>query len=67
MVPTGAPTDSAFHDLAGHLDQGDVLNDAGNADFHDTRRRSDDLTASGRHFLGVGVLAAPRGPGMARP
>ncbi len=39
MVKAGAPVDATIDALTPHLDKGDIIIDAGNADFNDTRRR----------------------------
>ena len=68
MVPAGAATDTATAALASHAAPGDMLIDAGNSDFHETRRRTTELEARGLAFLGVGVSGgaegARRGPAM---
>jgi 6-phosphogluconate dehydrogenase len=68
MVPAGAATDAQIAALAPLLSPGDVIVDGGNADFHDTRRRADELSAQGLHLLGLGVSGgedgARRGPSL---
>jgi len=61
LVPAGAPVDSVIKDLLPHLDQGDLIIDAGNSYFKDTDVRARNLTAKGIHFLGVGVSGGEEG------
>ncbi|UWQ21300.1 NADP-dependent phosphogluconate dehydrogenase [Jannaschia sp. W003] len=58
MVPAGAPVDGQIAALRPLLDEGDILVDCGNANFHDTVRRMED---SGGPFLGVGVSGGEQG------
>ena len=55
MVPAGAPVDDAITRLIPLLDKGDTIIDAGNADFNDTRRRTETVEAAGLTFIGMGV------------
>lgn len=61
MVNAGAPVDSVIGTLLPHLSPGDLLIDAGNADFNDTRRREADLRAKGIRFFGMGVSGGEEG------
>ena len=61
MIPSGAPVDDMIARLTPLLAQGDTLVDAGNADFNDTRRRTDDLAATGLNFVGMGVSGGAEG------
>ena len=61
MVPAGSAVDSVIHGLLPHLEPGDMIIDAGNADFNDTRRRHADLTGKGFLFLGMGVSGGEEG------
>jgi 6-phosphogluconate dehydrogenase len=61
MVQAGPATDAVIDEIAGHLDQGDVLIDGGNANFRDTQRRHAKLSEQGIHFLGVGVSGGEEG------
>ncbi|WP_323009649.1 NADP-dependent phosphogluconate dehydrogenase [Paracoccus sp. (in: a-proteobacteria)] len=59
MVPAGQPVDDQITALAPLLDPGDLLIDAGNANFHDTNRRTaSDLPM---RFLGMGVSGGEEG------
>ncbi len=61
MVPAGGPTDSVIDALSPLLEPGDILVDAGNAQFADTRRREAALAARRIHFVGTGVSGGEEG------
>jgi 6-phosphogluconate dehydrogenase len=61
MVKAGKPTDDVIAELAPHLDEGDIIIDAGNALFSDTRRRERDLAARKLLFVGMGVSGGEEG------
>lgn len=61
MVNAGAPVDAVIASLLPHLAPGDLLIDAGNADFNDTRRREADLRGKGIRFFGMGVSGGEEG------
>ncbi len=61
MVPAGGPVDQVIDALLPHLDQGDTLVDAGNADFNETQRREAELAAKGFGFVGMGVSGGEEG------
>ena len=59
MVPAGQAVDDQIAALTPLLDAGDLIIDAGNANFHDTNRRAN---ASGPiRFLGMGVSGGEEG------
>jgi len=68
LVPAGEAVDDLIGTLLPLTETSDVLIDAGNANFRDTRRRSAALEAAGRDFLGIGVSGgaegARRGPAL---
>ncbi len=68
MVTAGAAVDAVMDSLIPHLDQGDMIIDGGNADFHDTRRREAAMAERGLRFVGMGVSGgedgARHGPSM---
>ena len=68
LTPAGPAVDSVIVAYSPLLDEGDLLIDAGNSDFHDTRRRSAALEAAGLAFLGLGLSGgaegARRGPSI---
>lgn len=55
MVQAGRPVDAVIEQLKPLLDEGDMIIDAGNANFNDTRRREAALRAEGLSFIGMGV------------
>ncbi len=61
MVKAGAPVDATIDALKPHLDKGDIVIDAGNADFNDTRRREAALRKQGLRFIGMGVSGGEEG------
>ena len=61
MVKAGGPTDAVIEEFAPLLDEGDVLVDAGNAHFADTRRREAALRERGLRFVGTGVSGGEEG------
>src|SRR5689334_2035362 len=61
MVKAGGPTDAVIEEFAPLLEEGDVIIDAGNAHFADTRRREAALRERGLHFVGTGVSGGEEG------
>ncbi|PZQ79559.1 MAG: phosphogluconate dehydrogenase (NADP(+)-dependent, decarboxylating), partial [Micrococcus luteus] len=61
MVKAGAPVDAVIDQLVPLLDEGDIVIDAGNSHFEDTRRREAALAEKGLHFVGVGVSGGEEG------
>ncbi|MFN8164079.1 MAG: NADP-dependent phosphogluconate dehydrogenase [Solirubrobacterales bacterium] len=61
MVKAGAPVDGVLEDLAPLLDEGDIVIDAGNSHFADTRRRTQACAERGLRFLGIGVSGGEEG------
>ena len=61
MVKAGEAVDEQAEALGAHLGKGDILIDAGNANFRDTRRRAKAWTEKGIDFLGVGVSGGEEG------
>ena len=55
MVKAGAAVDAVIGALVPLLDAGDLIVDAGNADFNDNRRRTVSLSEEGLKFIGMGV------------
>ncbi len=68
MIPSGKPMDMMIEAITPHLEPGDTIIDGGNANFHDTRRRSALLAEQDLHFVGMGVSGgesgARHGPSM---
>lgn len=61
MVKAGEAVDAVIDALVPLLDKGDLIVDAGNADFNDTRRRTGELAEKGLGFLGMGVSGGEEG------
>ena len=61
MVKAGAPVDAVINELAPLLDEGDIVIDAGNSHFADTKRRTEECAARGLRFMGVGVSGGEEG------
>jgi 6-phosphogluconate dehydrogenase len=61
MVPAGDATDAVIDEFVPLLEQGDVVIDAGNAHFADTRRREAALADKGLNFVGMGVSGGEEG------
>ncbi len=61
MVKAGEATDAVIDDLVPLLDEDDIIVDAGNAHFDDTRRREKALADKGLHFVGCGVSGGEEG------
>src|SRR5690606_15956680 len=61
MVPAGAPVDAMIAALRPLMGPEGLIIDAGNANFHDTRRRAAEAEASGHQFLGIGVSGGEEG------
>jgi 6-phosphogluconate dehydrogenase, decarboxylating len=61
MVKAGAPVDEQIEALRQLMAAGDIVIDAGNANFRDTMRRFDELDGSGLTFIGMGVSGGEEG------
>jgi 6-phosphogluconate dehydrogenase len=61
MVKAGKATDATIDQLKPFLEKGDILIDGGNTFFEDTRRRNQELSESGIHFIGTGVSGGEEG------
>jgi 6-phosphogluconate dehydrogenase len=61
MVPAGPAVDSVVEHLRPQCDPGDIFIDGGNSLFSDTDRRTDELAATGLHFVGMGVSGGEEG------
>lgn len=61
MVPAGPVVDDQIAALRPLLAPEDLIIDAGNANFHDTERRSAAAEAAGQAFLGMGVSGGEDG------
>jgi 6-phosphogluconate dehydrogenase len=61
MVKAGPPVDAVMDELAPLLDEGDILIDAGNSHFDDTKRRTASCRERGLRFIGTGVSGGEEG------
>ena len=61
MVKAGAPVDATIEDLAPLLEVGDMIVDAGNEHYRETRRREQALKARDLLFVGMGVSGGEEG------
>jgi len=61
MVKAGPATDAVIEEFAPLLDEGDIMVDAGNAHFADTRRRQEALATRGIQYVGAGVSGGEEG------
>lgn len=61
LVPAGEPVDHVINELIPHLNQGDLIIDAGNSHFTDTDRRLIVLQEKGLDFLGIGISGGEKG------
>jgi 6-phosphogluconate dehydrogenase len=68
LVKAGEAVDQTIDQILPHLDQGDLIIDAGNSHFPDTIRRTKYLADKGLLFIGTGVSGgeegARRGPSI---
>ncbi len=55
MIPAGDPTEQAFRELLGLLDEGDVIVDGGNSNYRDSKRRAAVAAEHGVRFVDCGV------------
>ncbi|MGW8194577.1 MAG: decarboxylating NADP(+)-dependent phosphogluconate dehydrogenase [Desulforhopalus sp.] len=61
MVKAGEPVDLFIDQLLPYLDEGDVVIDGGNSDYHDTIRRFEYLESKGLLYIGTGVSGGEEG------
>ena len=61
LVKAGEAVDQTIAQLLPHLEQGDLIIDAGNSHFPDTIRRTRDLAEKGFLFIGTGVSGGEEG------
>lgn len=61
MVPAGDPVDAMIAALRPLMGPDGLIVDAGNANFHDTRRRAAEAEAKSHPFLGIGVSGGEEG------
>ena len=61
MIKAGEPVDQQIAALKADLGKGDIIIDAGNANFRDTVRRFGELEGTGLTFIGMGVSGGEEG------
>ena len=61
MVPSGKPVDATLGSLLSVLETGDIVIDGGNSNYHDTLRRSGELSEKEIHFIDVGTSGGLEG------
>ena len=61
MVQAGKGTDAVIDRLADLFEDGDIIVDGGNANFHDTIRREKQLRERGLNFVGTGISGGEEG------
>lgn len=61
MVKAGQPVDDFIEQVINYTDDGDLIIDGGNSNFLDTIRRTKEVQARGRHYLGLGVSGGEEG------
>ena len=61
MVQAGAATEAVIEELSALMEPGDIIVDAGNTLYTDTRRREEALRERGLHFVGMGVSGGEEG------
>ncbi len=61
MLKAGDVVDNFIEQLLPYLSKGDIVIDGGNANYHDTIRRSRALEAKGLLFIGTGVSGGEEG------
>lgn len=54
-IPAGPAVDQAADEIAGHLEQGDIIVDGGNSYWGDSIRRCERLRQRGVHFVDLGT------------
>lgn len=61
MVKAGEPVDMFIKQLLPYLEEGDIVIDGGNSDYHDTIRRYEYLEEKGLRYIGTGVSGGEEG------
>jgi len=61
MLKAGTVVDDFIEQLLPYLEQGDIVIDGGNSNFHDTERRVAYLAGKGLLFIGTGVSGGEEG------
>ena len=61
MIQAGAPVDKSIAQLMPLLDDGDIIIDGGNSNFNDSIRRTREVEAQGKLFVGAGISGGEEG------
>ena len=61
MLKAGDPVDQFIDQLIPYLEEGDIIIDGGNSNFHDTIRRLEYVEQKGFRFIGSGVSGGEEG------
>ena len=61
MIKAGSPVDEMIEKLIPLLDEGDIIIDGGNSNFHDSIRRTKYVESKGLLFIGTGVSGGEEG------
>ncbi|MYR05407.1 NADP-dependent phosphogluconate dehydrogenase [Gordonia sp. SID5947] len=61
MVKAGDPTDAVIEELAGLMEEGDIIIDGGNSLYTDTIRREAAMSERGLNFVGAGISGGEEG------
>ena len=61
MIQAGDAVDKSIAQLAPLLDEGDIIIDGGNSNFNDSIRRTQEVEALGKLFIGAGISGGEEG------
>ena len=61
MIQAGEAVDKSIAQLAPLLDDGDIIIDGGNSNFNDSIRRTREVEALGKYFIGAGISGGEEG------
>ena len=61
MIKAGEPVDKMIEALLPLLEEGDIIIDGGNSNYHDTIRRTKYVESKGKLFIGTGVSGGEEG------
>ena len=61
MIQAGEAVDKSIAQLAPLLDDGDIIIDGGNSNFNDTIRRTQEVEAMGKRYIGAGISGGEEG------
>ncbi len=61
MIKAGDAVDKTIASIEPLLDEGDIIIDGGNSNFHDSIRRTKDIESKGKLFVGAGISGGEEG------